>query len=693
MTYVSYTPDYEDMILRRALKGVLFGFYFDLSASSPGEGSVTQAFYDIGWRGINITSIAEDFDKLNSGRSRDINLLALSRAQAGVSARHEVPEIKLISMDQATALERSSNECRAIKKEIPVQALKDICNFYQVSQIHFLRIGSEQAKKKILSEVDFINARPWIILIETNPLNAKVDNYDEWETLLLPNNYERVYFNKFSRFYLAREHAQLKKNFNASPDIYDRIIPSNEIISYEQNQKFKIQYRKIKKSISWRITYPMREANNILRFGMCVLRKIKKVVKGGKKNISWLPSLMNNIKNNGQQRQLLIDVSYLIAHDEKTGMQRVARSILRELVAKPPQGYGVRLVRMTATSNGYFYVGDKSEKLIKTSPHDILLGLDLSSEQLVAHKSYLQSLHKSGVLVYFVLHDLIPIKHPEFFSASLVKSFKTWLEAILQFDGVICVSEQVAGEIRAYTELHGIGRAAPFGIASFHHGADIQNSMPSKGMPSDANELLAQIRKKPTFLVVGTLEPRKAHCQTLQAFEQLWSQDIDVNLLFVGKVGWRGTGMGLYLDTPEVAKKIRNHKEFGRRLLWPSKVSDEYLEKIYTASSCLLYPSYAEGFGLPLIEAAKHQLPIIARNIPVFREVAGDCAFYFDDSQRPYVIAAAVLDWLDLYKKGEHPKSENMRWLTWAQSAAMLKKSLLQLIEKNEKAVKACELV
>ncbi|WP_115760418.1 glycosyltransferase, partial [Escherichia coli] len=90
-----------------------------------------------------------------------------------------------------------------------------------------------------------------------------------------------------------------------------------------------------------------------------------------------------------------------------------------------------------------------------------------------------------------------------------------------------------------------------------------------------------------------------------------------------------------------------NHAERNRRLFWLDGVSDEYLEKIYAASDCLIAASEGEGFGLPLIEAAQHKLPIIARDIPVFREVAGNHALYFSGAT-PDTLANAVKEWLTL---------------------------------------------
>ena len=96
-----------------------------------------------------------------------------------------------------------------------------------------------------------------------------------------------------------------------------------------------------------------------------------------------------------------------------------------------------------------------------------------------------------------------------------------------------------------------------------------------------------------------------------------------------------------------------------------------YLDKIYAACTCLIAASEDEGFGLPLIEAAQHKLPILARDIPVFREVAGKYASYFYGND-PQDLVNAIRGWLMLYQNDRHPKSEAMSWVTWSQSTQRL---------------------
>jgi glycosyltransferase involved in cell wall biosynthesis len=101
--------------------------------------------------------------------------------------------------------------------------------------------------------------------------------------------------------------------------------------------------------------------------------------------------------------------------------------------------------------------------------------------------------------------------------------FEKWLHTVTSnADRLLCISGAVADETRAWLRQHAPQRSVP-AFAVLHHGADIAASMPSTGLPDDAQAVLADIRSVPSFLMVGTIEPRKGHLQALDAFEQLWA--------------------------------------------------------------------------------------------------------------------------------------------------------------------------
>jgi glycosyltransferase involved in cell wall biosynthesis len=378
-------------------------------------------------------------------------------------------------------------------------------------------------------------------------------------------------------------------------------------------------------------------------------------------------------------RQLLVDISELVQRDLKSGIQRVVRSILKECLNHPPTGYRIEPVYATV-DRGYRYarrftlnfLGCPDEALsddpIEYASGDVFLGLDVQTQVTPAQRPFYQELRRYGVRVAFVVYDLLCIQMPQLFPQGSEEEFLQWLEVVAEGDGALCISKAVADELTMWMKAKAPERQRPFNIEWFHLGADVENSMPTKGLPTGASDVLEALRARPTFLMVGTIEPRKGHGQTLAAIERLWREGYKINLAIVGRQGWR---------VEELIRKIHSHPEFNKRLFLLESISDEYLEKVYAASACLISASDGEGFGLPLIEGARHRVPIIARDIPVLREVAGEHALYFTGKE-PVALAEAIKQWLALFENGKHPKSDAMPWMTWTQSAARLQEILLR---------------
>jgi glycosyltransferase involved in cell wall biosynthesis len=383
-----------------------------------------------------------------------------------------------------------------------------------------------------------------------------------------------------------------------------------------------------------------------------------------------------NFSHSFQQR-IFVDVSELSQRDAKSGIQRVTRSILHELINLSPENFNVIPVYSTTDENGYRYakkfinrfvgkIQQGEDDHIEFQAGDIFLGLDLQHYVVDAQYRYLQFLNMAGVKIYFVVYDLLPLQLPEFFQDGTKNLHYRWLKTISQFDGAVCISKSVADELQEWVGSNVPERTDKFEIKWFHLGADIDNSIPTLGIPEDADHILSQLTSNKSFLMVGTIEPRKRQNLVLEAFEYLWNEDLSVNLVIVGKKGWL---------TEDLCDRIRKHREYGKRLFWLEGISDEYLEKVYTASTCLIAASEGEGFGLPLIEAAQKKIPIIARDIPVFREVAGKHAFYFSVTTGDE-LAGSIKEWITLYNDGRHPKSDDMPWLTWKESTKQLLKAI-----------------
>ncbi len=372
-------------------------------------------------------------------------------------------------------------------------------------------------------------------------------------------------------------------------------------------------------------------------------------------------------------KQLFVDISELINRDAKSGIQRVVRSILLQLLKQPPIGYRVEPV-YSEKGDGFRYARrftagfmDKDDTVEYDTPisftqGDVFIGLDLTADIFPAVNSSLKQMQDSGVKINYVIYDLIPLLH-SWHGPAMEAAFTGWIASLSLFaDNLICISAAVADDVKQWLMQHPAQRLNQPLVNHFHLGADINNSVPTTGFPENDSDILENLANNPSFLMVGTIEPRKGHAQTLAAFEELWATGSTVNLVFVGKAGW---------NVDPLLTQLKSHPELDKRLYWLEGISDEFLERVYQASTALLAVSEAEGFGLPLIEAAQHGLPIISRDIPVFNEVAGQCAYYFKGLE-PSDLGDAINRWLALNAEHKAPQSKNMPWLTWEQSTQQL---------------------
>jgi len=372
-------------------------------------------------------------------------------------------------------------------------------------------------------------------------------------------------------------------------------------------------------------------------------------------------------------RALLLDISCLVVQDSKTGIQRVVRSILLQCLLAPlpgvrvepvyaPYGQGYRCARTYTAALLGLPAGPWVDEPIDCQSGDILFMLDWYPHMQTAQAGYYQQLRQQGVVVKFLVYDLLPLRWPEFFLHTTILAYSNWLHVVAQSDGAVCISKTVADDLRDWMGGKSWQHRQPYSITHFSLGADIEQSLPTRGLPADAAQVLDTLRQQVCFLMVGTLEPRKGHAQVLDAFEHLWRSGANVALLIVGKHGWK---------VDSLAQRLRQHEQRQQRLFWFEGCSDEFLQQLYAVSACLIAASYDEGFGLPIIEAAQHRLPVLARDTPIFREVADGQAYYFD-ADTPVALAEALNAWLRLYHAGQHPRSDLIPCLTWQQSAVQL---------------------
>ena len=218
---ISYAQTREDVLLWRALHNVHHGFYIDVGAHDPTALSVTRAFYDRGWHGINVEPNPSYVEKLRKERPRDVTLEVALGHSPGMATFYEFGDTGLSTLVKEIADEHMAAGFKATERRVPVTTLAAILDDLGDRQVHFLKIDVEGYERQVLLGVDFAKVRPWIMLIEAVRPMTSIPSYGTWEPLLLEAGYELVYFDGLNRFYCAEEHPGLKRYFSVPVSICD----------------------------------------------------------------------------------------------------------------------------------------------------------------------------------------------------------------------------------------------------------------------------------------------------------------------------------------------------------------------------------------------------------------------------------------------------------------------------------------
>lgn len=356
--------------------------------------------------------------------------------------------------------------------------------------------------------------------------------------------------------------------------------------------------------------------------------------------------------------RVLIDVTPTYRSDIGTGIQRVVRQVTEAAIGSG-EGFPVMIVdgRLCFHSKG---AGRPIPLDIRSG--DTLLLLDAGWLYVSEYRSIIDLIYASGGRIVACLYDLFPVAYAAAFPATLRNGFRRWFEDIvLSCDGVAAISHCVATEFEQYCQERNLARKQGQRIGVWTLGADFTEAETAN--PTARVRMIGDSSRF-FFLSVGTLAPNKGQALSLAAFERLWARGIDVAFVIVGRPGW---------NTAALERRLREHVEHGRRLFWLSDASDAELRYLYRSARAVICASYAEGFGLPLIEAAHAGAPVIASDIEIFHEVGGDSITYFNMLD-PESLGERIVETLALERRGSP-----LPLLSWKQST----QALLRLLEND----------
>ncbi|MEM7526495.1 MAG: glycosyltransferase [Pseudomonadota bacterium] len=258
--------------------------------------------------------------------------------------------------------------------------------------------------------------------------------------------------------------------------------------------------------------------------------------------------------------------------------------------------------------------------------------LNVGHENIAA--PLLAALRGVGVRSFVMIHDLIPITHPQFARQDAARRFRARLEAALGADRHLYNShatgqavDQYAAEERRERPL---GDVLPLGISP----------LSSPPPPPTQQKTVEKVPVPPAghFVQLGTIEGRKNHALTLAIWRELNEaepRDRAPHLHIVGRRGWAAERVAAMLDhEPMIGRTVFEH----------ASLDDEAVAKLLVSARALLMPSFAEGYGLPVAEALAARVPVIASDLPALREVGGAAPEWLDPHD-PQAWRAAIRDY------------------------------------------------
>jgi glycosyltransferase involved in cell wall biosynthesis len=329
-------------------------------------------------------------------------------------------------------------------------------------------------------------------------------------------------------------------------------------------------------------------------------------------------------------RDLLIDVSRLIWRVSSgrlpTGIDRVCLAYVAQYHRRAQavvQWGRLRRILSPGASDALF------DLLLTDRPHfrrDVIRLVPRSLPRLLVPRSggnrlYLNIGHsgldqpglsdwirRAQVRPVFMLHDLIPVTHPDYCRPGSREKHEKRLDLMLgTASGIIGNSQDTLDILKAYADAH--DRPIPPTVASWLGATPLP---PPTGEPPLSG---------PYFVVLGTIEGRKNHLLLLRIWKELIARHGPAapRLVIIGQRGWEADDVFAMLDGDE---GLRGH------VTELPRCTDTELGGWLRGARALLFPSFAEGYGMPLVEALGHGTPVIASDLKVFRELAGDIPDY-----------------------------------------------------------------
>lgn len=221
MPFFSYSQNFEDVLLWRALRHIEGGTYVDIGAQDPISDSVSKAFYEQGWRGLHIEPTTYYADLLRKDRPDEAVIQAAVSSRSGTLNFFEFLGTGLSTADRDIAATHQKNGFPAVEVIVPAMTLDQVFDAMEGQEIHWLKIDVEGWEGAVLKGWRRSHSRPWIVVVEAVVPLTQTETYSSWEPDLLAKGYSFTYFDGLNRYYLSDAHADLVRHFRYGPSLWD----------------------------------------------------------------------------------------------------------------------------------------------------------------------------------------------------------------------------------------------------------------------------------------------------------------------------------------------------------------------------------------------------------------------------------------------------------------------------------------
>ncbi len=217
----------------------------------------------------------------------------------------------------------------------------------------------------------------------------------------------------------------------------------------------------------------------------------------------------------------------------------------------------------------------------------------------------------------FFVHDLIPLTHPQYCRAGEAERHTLRLFSMLRGQAIVVNSNDTLAQLTSFAKSQGLALPAHC-VALLAPAQQLVAQLVAQLVEQSAADEAVQ----PYFLMVGTIEPRKNHALILRVWalllEQLPLAQVP-RLVVLGQTGWQ---------CADIEAQLRNTAQYEGRVQWVQQCNDVEMARLMAGACALVFPSHVEGFGIPAVESLIAGTPVIASNLPVFRESVGHVPEY-----------------------------------------------------------------